>query len=293
MRNATHVLLILLATLAHALAQAPGAVVAPTTGAALVGALAPDGSAEGTLIAAAGGAAFHTYWVDVPAGVARWTLTLDADADLDLALKFGSEIGSYEDRDRGGDWDYRDWDTVNPTVIVVERPAAGRWYVDVFNALQVGAGGRYRLTSSAGDGRDAVGPIPSSPLVGGSGFAGSYRLLGGDVVLELQQDAAGKLAGTLSGSGVTMTVEGISDAEGTYGIVYDDEGGMYFVAELAAGGLRLTLYDADADGDPIESSARALDFERVGGAPGTRPANPLAPPGGALPSTPATATAGG
>jgi len=90
---------------------------------------------------------------------------------------------------------------------------------------------------------------------------------------------------------VTMTVEGVTDADGTYGIIYDDEGGMYFMAELAAGGLRLTLYDADANGDPVESSARALDFERVVGAPGTRPANPLAPPDGALPSPPTTTTA--
>jgi hypothetical protein len=176
-------------------------------------------------------------------------------------------------------------------VIVVEAPQAGRWYVDVFNALQVGARGSYRLTSTAGTpGGAALRPMPSPPLAGGtSGFAGSFRLTGGDVVLELRQDAAGKLAGTLSGSGVTMTVEGVTDAEGTYGIIFDDEGGMYFMAELAPSGLRLTLYDADANGDPIESSARALDFERVSSTPGS-PTNPLAPPGGALPSPPTTTT---
>ncbi|MBW6454250.1 MAG: hypothetical protein K0A98_00050 [Trueperaceae bacterium] len=279
MRSATYVFLILLATLAHALAQAPATVVAPTTGSAVVGALASDGTAQGTLVAEAGGVVFHTYWVEVPAGVARWTLTLDAETDLDLALKFGSEIGSYDDRDRGGDWDFRDWETLNPTVIVVEAPRAGRWYVDVFNALQVGTGGSYRLTSTAGAtvGPAPVPPPPAPPVFGGgttpaaTGFAGSYRLIGGDVVLELRQDAAGKLAGTLSGSGVTMTVEGITDADGTYGIIYDDEGGMYFMAEAAAAGLRLTLYDADANGDPVESSARALDFERVGAPPEVPP----------------------
>jgi hypothetical protein len=271
---------------------APAVVRATSTGAEVVGDLPIEGVGEGTLVAGTDGVAFHTYWVEVPAGVARWTLTLDADADLDLALKFGSEIGSYDDRDRGGDWDYRDWDTGNPTVIVVEQPAAGRWYVDVFNALQVGARGSYRLTSTVGTlGGVVPRPMPSPPLAGGaSGFAGNFRLVGGDVVLDLQQDAAGKLAGTLSGSGVTMTVEGVSDAEGTYGIIYDDEGGMFFMAELVASGLRLTLYDADANGDPVESSARALDFERVGTTPGSPPANPLAPPGGALPPPPTTQT---
>jgi len=301
MRNVTFGFLILLVTLAHVLAQAPGAVVAPTTGAAVVGALAPDGTAQGTLVAEAGGVVYHTYWVDVPAGVARWTLTLDADADLDLALKFGSGIGSYDDRDRGGDWDYRDWDVVNPTVLVLEAPQAGRWYVDVFNALQAGASGSYRLTSTSAT--TGLGNAPSrlpspAPAPGGLGFAGDYRLVGGDVLLALQQDAVGKLAGTLSGAGVTMMVEGISDADGTYGIVFDDEGGMYFMAELAPNGLRLTLYDADANGDPVESSARALDFERVVGTPvnplappGGAPTNPLAPPGGALPSPPTPSAA--
>jgi hypothetical protein len=265
----------------------PAIVRAPTTGPAVVGALPLEGVGEGALVSTAEGIAFHTYWVDVPAGVARWTLTLDADADLDVAVKFGAEIGNYADRERGGDWDYRDMETGNPTVIVVEAPQAGRWYVDVFNALQVGARGGYRLTSTAGA---TVGPapVPAPPVFGGgttpatTGFAGSYRLVGGDVLLSLQQDGAGKLTGSLSGADARYTVDGISDAQGTYGIIYDAEGGMFFMAELVGNGLRLTLYDADANGNPVESSARALDFERVGASP----VGPPVPPDGLQPAPP-------
>lgn len=71
---------------------------------------------------------------------------LDADIDLDLVVKGASEIRSYADKDQGGDWDYRDIDTQNPTTIVVEAPAPGPWYVDVVNALGADRNGSYLLT---------------------------------------------------------------------------------------------------------------------------------------------------
>ncbi|MDF1521786.1 MAG: hypothetical protein P1P87_03080, partial [Trueperaceae bacterium] len=149
-RRLLHVLMAVAVALGVAAAQAPAPLNVPTTGSMVVGALALDGVAQGTLVAGGDGVAFHTFWFDVPAGVARWTLTLDADADLDLAVKAGAEIATYVDRDRGGDWDYRDVDTRNPTVLTIDAPQAGRWYVDVFNALPVGTRGTYRLGSSAG-----------------------------------------------------------------------------------------------------------------------------------------------
>jgi hypothetical protein len=134
---------------ALAFAQAPTQVTAPSAEAGNVGALALEGVAQGALAAVSGGVAYHTYWIDVPAGLASWTLTLDADIDLDIAVKFGSEITTYVEPAEGGDWDYRDIDTRNPTTVVIERPQAGRWYVDVFNALQPGARGNYRLSLAA------------------------------------------------------------------------------------------------------------------------------------------------
>lgn len=145
------------------LAQAPTQVTAPSAEPGTVGALALDAVAQGAILAVAGGFAYHTYWVDVPAGLARWSLTLDADIDLDIAVKFGSEITSYVERAEGGDWDYRDIDTVNPTIIVIERPQAGRWYVDVFNALQPGSRGNYRLTLAAVADAAGADARPSTP----------------------------------------------------------------------------------------------------------------------------------
>jgi len=143
--------------------QAPTQVTAPTPQSGIVSALAPNATAQGTLMAVADGVAYHTYYVDVPVGATRVSITLDADIDLDIAVKFGAEIQSYRARAEGGDWDYRDIDTVNPTIIVIERPQAGRWYVDVFNALQPGSRGNYRLTLAAVADAAGADARPSTP----------------------------------------------------------------------------------------------------------------------------------
>jgi hypothetical protein len=119
------------------------------TDSGVVGTLAVDASAHGRLDGVPDAVSYHTYHVDVPDGLARLTVELDADIDLDLAIKHGSEIRSYRDRADGGDWDHRDMDTANPTTVVVERPAAGRWFIDVFNALGDGHDGDYRLRLSS------------------------------------------------------------------------------------------------------------------------------------------------
>lgn len=285
-------------------------VTAPTSEPAIVGALPLEGIAQGALVATSGGNAFHTYWVEVPAGVGRWTLHLEADADLDLAVKFGSEIQNYADRDRGGDWDARDIETADPTVIAFDAPRAGRWYVDVFSLLQPGTRASYRLTSTAGAAPSASAATPVAPVgptgpalppaMAGPGaapaagsFTGSFRLRDGDVTLELGQDAGGQVRGTLAGSGTSLTVEGVTDADGTYGVIYDDQGGVFFSAVATGQGLELTLYDADAQGEPIASSARTLVFDRTGARPSAPPTGlPVAPPGGgALPAPPTTTIA--
>ena len=125
-------------------------VVATETGTAFVGALPANGRARGRLDGAADRITFHTYVVEVPAGAARLTIELDADTDLDIAIKQGSEIQSYANLDQGGDWDYRDIGTQNPTSIVIDRPLSGPLYVDVMNALGAGQNGTYRLTVTTG-----------------------------------------------------------------------------------------------------------------------------------------------
>lgn len=280
-------------------ANAPTVVTAPTRESAVVGAMPLEGAAQGSLAAVSGGNAYHTYWVDVPAGVARWTLTLDADVDLDLAAKFGTEIQSYAERGQGGDWDDRNIETTNPAVLVIDAPRAGRWYVDVFNALAPGTVGSYRLTSSTGGGGAPAAPAgtpatpgggPTTPTLPGSaaasqGISGTWRLQGGDALLTLEQDASGAIRGTMAGSGGSFTVEGTADAQGTYGVIYDQQGGVYFVAVVRGDVLELTIYEADAQGKAIESSARQLVFDRVAGGAGVPSAAPSVAAPSAAPST--------
>jgi serine protease Do len=94
----------------------------------LVGPVALGEQVRSELAGAFDAAAFHTYFVDVPAGTTTLTVEMSADADLDLFLKYGSEIVSLGD---DGDWDYRDIDVANRAVLTVPAPQAGRWYVDV------------------------------------------------------------------------------------------------------------------------------------------------------------------
>jgi hypothetical protein len=132
-------------------------VVAPATDSGLIGPIAFGAAAIGSLAGQTGTWAYHTYVVDVPAGVRRLTFSLDADIDLDLVLKYGAEIRGYQDRDQGGDWDQRDLGHDNPTVLVLENPRAGRWFVDVVNGYGAGTTGSYRLAVSAFGGEAEFG----------------------------------------------------------------------------------------------------------------------------------------
>ncbi len=132
---------------------APAEVVARETGTAFIGEVPVPGRARGRLDGMRDRISFHTYVVQVPAGAVRLVLELDADVDLDIAIKHGSEIDSFADKASGGDWDYRDIGTQNPTVVVIEQPRAGTWYIDVMNALGDGLNGSYVLTiTTAGSG---------------------------------------------------------------------------------------------------------------------------------------------
>ena len=140
---------------------------APSTGSGTVGVLvAPGTSARGRLAGRADGAGYHTYVVEVPDWLATLVLELDATVDLDLAAKFGSDIQSYAPRAQGGDWDVLDVGTANPTVLVIENPQAGRWFVDVINQLGEGRVGSYELhvrgTIRPAGGGGGMAPTPTT-----------------------------------------------------------------------------------------------------------------------------------
>ncbi len=93
-----------------------------------------------------GSAAFHTYYVDVPAGAGELVIEVRGDQDFDVAVKHGSTISSYAGLDEGGNWDYQDVEASNDATIVVPGPAKGRWYIDVYEAWTSDAVGSYVLT---------------------------------------------------------------------------------------------------------------------------------------------------
>jgi hypothetical protein len=94
----------------------------------LVGPVSLGEQVRSELAGTFGTAAFHTYFVEVPAGTSTLTVEMAADADLDLFLKYGSEIVSLGD---DGDWDYRDIDAAPRAAFSVPVPRPGRWYIDV------------------------------------------------------------------------------------------------------------------------------------------------------------------
>jgi S1-C subfamily serine protease len=105
-----------------------GTPLAVGAGTGLVGALTPGEQVRAQLAGAGEGIAYHTYYVEVPAGAPQLVVEMAADVDLDLFLKYGSEIVSLGDE---GDWDYRDIDAAPRATFTVAAPASGRWYVDV------------------------------------------------------------------------------------------------------------------------------------------------------------------
>ncbi|MDZ7799408.1 MAG: hypothetical protein U5K81_01280 [Trueperaceae bacterium] len=104
---------------------------------------------------------FHTYVVEVPAGVDSVDVAVEGFGhDMDVAVKVGAPIVDYEDVDV---LDVED--TLDPQV-TVEAPGGTRVYVDVLNLLPAEA--RYRLTVTAADG----GRVEAGGEVGGADAVG-------------------------------------------------------------------------------------------------------------------------
>jgi hypothetical protein len=211
----------------------PVEVVASETGTAEIGAVAPNGRARGRLDGVADELTFHAYFVDVPAGATRLTLVLDADRDLDLAVKYGTATETFADRDRGGDWDYRDIGTQNPTTIVIDQPTAGRWFVDVLNILGAGQNGQYVLavTTDGATGGTATPAAPIGPLGGAPA-------------------APAEVVASETGTAFIGAVSANGHARGRLDGMQDRVTFHTYVVEVPTGATRLTIaLDADLDLD--------------------------------------------
>ncbi len=71
---------------------------------------------------------FHSYSVNVPEGTREFTVLLDSEGDLDLAVKYGTPIESWGDE---GDWDYRDITEAPGGAFTITQPTPGVWHIDV------------------------------------------------------------------------------------------------------------------------------------------------------------------
>ncbi len=107
-------------------------------------------------------------------------------------------------------------------------------------------------------------------------YSGTYVMQGqkGPVTLTLQQSEEG-VQGVLQGGGVSFKLEGAIDKEGVYGVVYSEQGELYFEMVAQGDKLQLTLAPFDAEGNPDPDRAVQYLMTRQAGAGG---GNPLAAP---------------
>ncbi len=115
-------------------------------------------------------------------------------------------------------------------------------------------------------------------------YSGTYTAAnqqGGTITLTLRQDAQNALLGTMSGNGAQFQVEGIVEEGIAVGAIYNDEGGVYFEAQLQGSQLLLSLFNVGADNEPDYSNPTELILNRQAGAAAPAPSPPPVAPGAA------------
>jgi hypothetical protein len=90
--------------------------------------------------------------------------------------------------------------------------------------------------------------------VQGQSYSGTFTTAnnaGGTVTLVMVQSAQGQVTGSLSGAGVSYELNGIIEEGSVLGTLSSVAGGVYFSAEHDARQLYVTLFEADANNQPI------------------------------------------
>lgn len=107
-----------------------------------IGMLEPGWQVEGSLLATDDPefSTYHTYIIEVPAGSSELIVEMQGERDLDLAIKYGSDISSYDAQDEGGDWLEGDFRSKRNGKLSIANPEAGFWYVDVINSQDQDSG---------------------------------------------------------------------------------------------------------------------------------------------------------
>ena len=128
--------------------RADQTLVAPSSSPGVVGRLNLGQSARGSLAGSGqdDDVPYHTYIVDVPDGTSHLVVRLSARKDLDIAIKHGAPIEDYDEDDP--DWDLVDRSEKGNSTLMIESPSAGKWYIDIMNALFETDDARYTLSVS-------------------------------------------------------------------------------------------------------------------------------------------------
>lgn len=138
-------LVLLLAGLLCAIANAQQVMHAPNTDPGIVGTIGFSDTAQGGLkgLGDDDDSSYHTYIIEIDEGVESLVVSMSADDDLDLALKHAEPIESYGD---DADWDLGDNSVASSATLRIDNPSAGKWYIDVINSLRSEATVSYELT---------------------------------------------------------------------------------------------------------------------------------------------------
>lgn len=219
------------------------------------GSIAIGSSLQNTLANPQGQLTYHTYTVDIPAGVGQLIIEIDGlGNDIDLAVRFGAEITSYQEPD--ADFDFADFSEEPNPSYVLDNPSPGVLYLDVINLVDRDA--TYTITVSGG-GQPAAGnplaPSQGDPLVG---------IFAGDGLTITVEGANGQYTGQLELGGQIFPFTAEASG-GTLNGTFDSGGSSFsFVATLE--GDALSLVSGSATYNTFREAGNPL-----GGAPTAAP----------------------
>ena len=99
----------------------------------------------------------------------------------------------------------------------------------------------------------SIGLLCCAPAFAAENFAGTYTARnpqGNVVTLTLKQDKQGKVSGTLSGQGLTFTVEAEVRPEGLVGMLSGESGTLFLISRLRGAELDVLLAEPGPTGSP-------------------------------------------
>ncbi|MGD8726386.1 MAG: hypothetical protein PVH40_02010, partial [Gemmatimonadales bacterium] len=108
-----------------------------------------------------------------------------------------------------------------------------------------------------------------SVSIAAQNYSGTYAVQnqqGGLISLTITQDAQGTLTGTMSGNNQQYQVEGMLEEGIAVGAIYNQQGGVYFEAQLQGAQLLLTLIEPGPDNQPDYTKMQDLVLTRQGAA---------------------------